>query len=297
MVFNPAMPMPPGGAVTPEQWAVHIDTLTKAYQAASGFEQRKLDAEINNALKGRANAIELQRMRDKAARYGIDRDMEYKLKALEQNAQQFERQHQLDTRKFGLEEANVTGTYNGRQTEAGRQFDAEHGLNARIADVSEAQLLSSLRNEPDQMFQAMDVEQALRGIRSGRPARQYATTGALPGASTGVAAIDGATANAAGGGASSGQDPRLKAAIGVLKALPPSETEGLDPAGVAALEAAFSLYKAPLRPGTIETLSPTQQAGLKSASRMIQSSTGRSYDDFLADYEKNKPRQQSVRAA
>jgi len=301
--FNPA---PPGGTVTPEQWAAYIATLTQAYQAASGFERLKLQSEIDNANKGRQNALQLERLRGETSRYGIDVENSYKIRALEENARQFEKQHALDTRKFGLEEAQITGTYNGAPT-----------LASRAQDIEEAQLLSSLRSEPDQMFQAMDVEQALSSIRNGRPAQQYAN---VTGRTTGVAAIDnvapqygmhtntapamaspsapisgGVSAQPTGG---TGADPRIKAATAVFNALPPSETEGLDPTGVAALNAAFELYRAPLRPGTLETLSPTQRSGLKSASRRIQNVTGRSYDDFLADYERNKPGQsRSVRAA
>jgi hypothetical protein len=104
--------------------------------------------------------------------------------------------------------------------------------------------------------------------------------GANTGASTDMAP-------AGGSGQGPAPDPRIKAIRAVTDALPPSVTDGLDPSGVAALNAVFHLYNAPLAPNTLNTLSPTQQQTLQSGAERIQGVTGQSYDDLMASYKRN----------
>lgn len=297
MVFNPAAPMAPSGTgyVTPEQWAQQIATIQAALAASSGFERLKLQSQLDDAKAARANALKIAQLQADNSRYGYDLSRQTALDQLQENA---------------------------------RQFDARHALDVRNADLSEAQLIAQQRSQPNRLFQTMDLEQALGRIRNGFRATTMPMT-------TGIAAIDGLstdyTANpylanpylkdsgAGGGGGSvtptasapvttnaapasggaaptsAGADPRLSAANAVLKALPPSATEGLDPTGVAALNAVYHLYAAPLQPGTLQSLSPTQKAGLQSGAERLQQYTGKSYDDLMADYYKSAPGMGSVR--
>lgn len=294
--------MQPGGAgvVTPDQWAQYIETLKQAYQASSGFERTRLKAQYDDAEKGRQNALQIARLQADNSRYGTDVGRQTEIDRLKENA---------------------------------RQFDANHGLDVRKADLDEAQLIATQRSQPNRLFQTMDLEQALTGIRSG----QRATTMPM---TTGIAAVDGLSTdyrgnpylrggdaggregtgyggdptagagsvlNGASAGGPSGtgmttgvqMDPRVKAIKGIVDALPPSATEGLDSTGVAALNAAFALYHAPtsIRPGTLESLSPTQQATFKSAGDRLQRYTGLSSDDLMDRYYRQAPGQGRANAA
>jgi hypothetical protein len=266
--------------VTPEQWAAAIQQAKDflKYQAggATPFEREQAYAKWQDAEKGYRNSLKIAQLQADTSRYGYDQQRQSQIDQLKQNDRQFAANHQLDVRK---------------------------------ADISEAQLIAEQRSQPNRLFQTMDLEQALGSIRAGN----HATTMAMP---TGVAAFDGlstdyrgnpylaggaggsgATGSPTGASGATGTDPRIKAARSVMDALPPSATEGLDPTGVAALNAVYSLYHAPLRPGTLESLSPTQQAGLQSGAARVQQYTGKSYDDFVQDYRRALPGQGSARAA
>lgn len=294
-----AVPGRPANDVTPEQWQAYIDTLKQAYQASSGFERLKLQAQIDDAEKGRQNSLQIAQLQADNSRYGANLQRQTTLDQLRENARQFEANHALDMQKFGLSVGELTGVYNGQPT-----------LAARNAQLQEAQLIAQQRSQPNRLFQTMDLEQALGSLRAGRPATSLARTGvaAIDGLSTdytGNPYLTGGTSQAAGaapaGGSGQGPapDPRIKAIRAVVDALPPSATDGLDPAGVAALNAAFHIYSAPqtIKPGSLETLDPLQRATLQSAGDRLQGVTGRTYDDLLAEYTRNGVGQGSVRAA
>jgi hypothetical protein len=282
--------------VTPEMWSQWIAQQTAALQASSGFERLKLQAQISDAEKARQNSLQIAQLQSDNSRYGVDQQRLTAIEQLKQRDKEFAANHELDVRKFGLSEGELTGVYNGQPT-----------LAARGQQLTEAQLIAQQRSQPNRLFQTMDLEQALGSIRNGRPASIMPMTG--------VAAVDGLSSDyqgnpyLAGGNGSTGQapaggsgerpapDPRLKAIKGVFDALPPSVTEGLDPTGVAALNAAYHIYNAPLKPGTLETLSPTQKLTLQSASDRLQGVTGLSYDDVLARYRRQGIGQGNVRAA
>lgn len=274
--------------VTPEQWDQYINTLKQAYQASAGFERMKLQSQIDDAEKGRQNSLQIARLQGDNSRYGVDQQRLTAIEQLKQRDKEFAQTHALDTRK---------------------------------ADISEAQLISSQRSEPNRLFQTMDLEQALSSIRNGgkasiAPRPGVAAVDHLSSDYTGNPYLAGGGArtqtSSAGGDMMPGQsaasgvgtnttaqaaDQRLKAARAVMEALPPSATEGLDPTGVSALNAVYALYQSPLRPGTLESLSPTQKAGLQSGAQRVQQYTGRSYDDFVDEYRKSLPGQGAVNRA
>lgn len=288
MSFNP---LPPGGSgsdyVTPEQWAQAAATyqMLLRYQAggATPFERQQLQAKIDDALAARQNALKIAQLQADNQRYGYDQSRQTAIDQLKENA---------------------------------RQFDARHQLDVRSADISEAQLIAQQRSQPNRLFQTMDLEQALGRIRGGFKATtmpmtdQVAAVNGLStdytgnpylagsgGAGSAAAPVTNAAAPAAAASPGGGTDPRLSAANAVLKALPPSATEGLDPTGVAALNAVYHLYSAPLAPGTLQSLSPTQKATLQSGAERIQGVTGKNYDDLMSDYYRSAPDFGSVRAA
>lgn len=287
---------------TPAQWDAYIATVKQAYAASSGFERIKLKAQLDDAEAGRQNSYRIAQLQSDTSRYGVDVGRQNTLDELKQRDKEFTANHELDLKKFGVTEGELTGVYNGQPT-----------LAARRDQLTEAQLIAQQRSQPNRLFQTMDLEQALGSIRAGRPATSMTRTGvsAIDGLSsdytgnpylTGYRAPTGNGASpdtGAGQQATTAPDPRAKALRAVMDALPPSETEGLDPTGVAALNAAYHIYRAPgkVAPGSIERLGPTQQATFQSAGDRLQGTTGLSYDDFMAQYKRNAPGQQSVRAA
>jgi hypothetical protein len=271
--------------VTPEQWAQALAQAQALVNAKAGgatpFERQVQQQKIDDLKRGYQNSLKIAQLQADTSRYGYDQ-----------------------TRQTALDQLK----------QADRQFALNHDLAVRNADISEAQLIAQQRSQPNRLFQTMDLEQALGSIRNGSSGR--ATTMPM---TTGVAALNGLSTDyqgnpyLAGGGSGggggmtspsstqgttgSGNDPRLTAANSIMKALPPSATAGLDPTAVAALNAVYHLYNAPLRPGSLESLSPTQQAGLQSGSERLQGVTGKSYDDLVQGYRRSLPGQQSVRAA
>lgn len=267
-------------------WDEKIRTITAALQASSGFERYKLQAQYDDAQKGRDNAYRIAKLQADNQRYGYDQQRQTALDQLKENARQYDKTHELDVKK---------------------------------QDLSEAQYISDQRSKANRLFQTMDLEQALGTIRNGGRATTSTNVAAVDGLSTdytgnpylsnsgGSSSSGGTTYSASGtssntGGsattsATSQQDPRTKAARAVMDALPPSATAGLDSSAVAALNAVYHLYNAPLRQGTLESLSPTQQATLQSGSERIKQYTGKSYDDLMAEYANQAPRSGGVRAA
>lgn len=276
------------GYVTPEQWREYIATQKAALAASSGFARVQLQAQIDDAQKALDNAYKIAQLQGDNQRYGYDQQRQTAIDQLKENARQYDRTHELDVKK---------------------------------QDLSEAQYISDQRSKNNRLFQTMDLEQALTSIRSGNRATTSTNVAAVDGLSTdytgnpylsnsgGSSSSGGTTYSASGtssntaGSAttsatsSSGQDPRTKAARAVMDALPPSATTGLDSSAVAALNAVYHLYNAPLRQGTLESLSPTQQATLQSGSERIKQYTGKSYDDLMSEYANQAPRSAGVRAA
>jgi hypothetical protein len=192
--------------------------------------------------------------------------------------------------------------------ENARQFDAQHGL-----DIAKA--YTAFASTPDLMFARNDFVDAMGRVGQGLSpqaaitrnpgpvAKTYEDFAALaqyngsqvPGASSGGG---GSSQPSAASGGSSAQDsappdPRIAAANGIVKALPPSDNQGHDGQDWAAINAIRSLYSSG-RPGVEARLGPQRvkiaQAGLARAG----------YDPALIseEYNRSLPGQGSpIRAA
>jgi hypothetical protein len=79
----------------------------------------------------------------------------------------------------------------------------------------------------------------------------------------------------------------------MIDAMPPSESAGYDANDLAVMKAAQALYSTNLRPGTLQSMRPDQQAILGSFIKR----SGRSLNDWKSDYDSYQPHQRSVRAA
>lgn len=286
----------------------YISDIESSLSEASGSQQRALDAQLKSAKAAQKNAMEIAKLQASTSRYGIDVASKDRMRALLENARQFDAVHGLDIQKFD---------------ESKRQFGLTHGL-----DVAKA--YTQYASTPDMMFARNDFVSALGRVGQGlgpdraidrtpgpraKTWQDFAALAQYPGpggaqstqgAPGAPASGTGAGPEAAGGGTVSGggmvqgpdgswgpapaPDPRLKAMRAVTEALPPSQAGGADDNDWAAINAITSLYKAG-HPGSVARLGPARQkialAGLARAG----------YDPGLVqeEYDRGLPGQGSVR--
>jgi hypothetical protein len=296
-----------------------------AEESATAYSRKQADATMHNAKRqldlqvqqlrqqGRNQEaqIALQKGTLQIARQRLAWEQQIKQQELAQQQQQFEK-------TFGLSEAGVTGSYNGRPTEAARQYNQTYGLNR-------AEAIARYSSTPDQMFMRSDLMNALRSAESGQGPQPYGATGqptmktsadwdaiagpagSLAAGATGAAVGAGAgggtgqtseageyfTTNAASGtGTTTQTDPRVQAATGVVRALPPSESGGIDHNDAAALSAIESIFRAQ-KPGTLQRMRPGQQQAFQGGLSRL----GYYAPDALAEMSRNAPRQGRANAA
>ncbi len=248
MVVNPNLPMSPfspppfvqptasgtgasaGAAEQAAAWERYIAIITKAMETASGFQLKQLEAQRDDALKGRENALTIARLSASTSRYGTDQQTMLQLRQLEQQQSQFQANHGLELAK----------TY--------------------------AQFAST----PDQAFAMNDFKSALGRVSQGYSPAPMASQGAPKAKTwedfAALSQYGGGGKNTGDGGGSG--DTRNKAIKAVTEAMPPSDGAGHDDQDWAALSAISALYQAGL-PGSVERLGAPRrkiaQAGLARA--------------------------------
>ena len=213
----------------PQHYSAEIEYIAQQIRAASGsddeYRNRALDAQMKSAQAARENAMKIAQLQASTSRYGIDAQSATALRALKENA---------------------------------RQFDAQHGLEI-------AKAYTAFASTPDLMFARNDFMSAMgrvgQGLNPGPvtsqgtpQAKTWQDFSAL--AQYNGSQVPGAQSSSGGGGggqsASSGgsteakapPDPRVQAAGAVMKALPPSESPGADGQDWNAINAIVELYKA-----------------------------------------------------
>lgn len=258
-----------------EAYDKHIATLTRAWQESSGLQRRQIESQIEDARKGRENAMEIANLQAQTSRYGTDVQRDTRLAELKQNQQQFDATHGLDLQKYGLDVAKAYTAYASTPDMMFARNDFLAGMNRVGQGLGPRNVMSSGTPQA----KGWQDFAALAGFNT--PAVQ---AGRSQGGGGNVAP-QGPT----GGG---GTDQRLSAANAVMKAMPPSDGDGYDGQDWEALNAIRSLYSA-RRPGSVERLGKERQkianAGL---ARM-------GYDANLVneDYRRTLPGQGNVRAA
>lgn len=252
-----------------EAYDKYIATLTRAWEESSGLQRRQIESQIEDAKKGRENAMEIAQLQAQTTRYGTDVQASTRMAELRQNQAQFDQTHGLDVAKAYTEYAST----------------------------------------PDRYFQLGDFTDALSRTGAGMGPRRYGATGtpqakswedfaALQGFNT--PAVQAGRSQSGGGGPQAsgagsgggGSDPRISAASAIMKAIPPSEGDGYDQSDWSALNAIQSVYQA-RKPGSFERLRPGQQKMFASGlSRM-----GYYAPDAIEDMRRAAPGQKSVRLA
>jgi hypothetical protein len=276
----------PGETASPQQWEQIVNDLAAARVATSGWEQKKLDAQIKDAMEGRENAYKIAQLQASTSRYGTDAARETAMAQLKQQAKQFEATHALDIAKTATEYLSTPDRYFQASDFLGMTNRAAQGAGPRPYGYYGSPTPKTM-GDFNQLYTG-------GGSPEGSPAP-------VPSGGTGIYGGGGAPSGGGGsalaavadGGTKPPTDPRQAAVQQVFKNLPPSEGQGLDDMDFAALSAAQAIYGTNLRPGVLERMRPGQQAMLGSAGRRL----GYDVKDWQAQYNRNRPGQQSVRSA
>lgn len=279
-----------------------VDAINDAAEHGNDFEREKLQAQLDDAKKGRDNAYKIAKLNNDTQRYGYDQQRQTEIDKLKEDQRQYDSTHALDLKKYGLEVAKAYTQY---------------------------------ASTPDQVFALNDFKSALGNVGQGQAAQNVITSeagtphaktwqdfAALSGynaddsgsgstSTSGGTSSTGTTYSTSGGGSDSGgsgystsdtssgdsgtvtaTDGRQTAINAVTKAMPASDGEGHDEQDYAALAAIKALYFA-RKPGTVAALGQQRQkTALAGLSRL-------GYDSAQVneDYQRSLPGQSSVRAA
>jgi hypothetical protein len=252
-----------------EAYDKYIATLTRAWEESSGLQRRQIESQIEDAKKGRENAMAIAQLNAQTSRYGTDVQAQTRMAELRQNQ---------------------------------AQFDQTHGL-----DVAKA--YTAYSQTPDMMFARNDFVNALGRTNAGLGVKPMSTGGAQPHAKTwedfaalqgfNTPAVQAGRSQGGGGGMQStasggggGKDQRTSAVNAIMKAIPPSDGDGNDGQDWEALNAIRSLYAA-RRPGSVEGLGKERQKIANAGLARL------GYDPALIneDYLRTRPGQGGVRLA
>lgn len=248
-----------------DKWDRYMATIARAMQASAGWEREKLRQQYEDAARARDNARELEQIRDKTQRYGIDVASRDRKRQLEQEQRQFEANHGLELQRLGLQRAQTATDYLStpdRFVQAGDFLD----LSGRVISGGGYAAPSGTPQ-----MKTMSDYASLEG-------------GGNPGHQVGSSQVGG-----------NPNDPRVKALKTLIDAAPPSSEPGLDHNGWAVLNAAKSIYSM--------NLSPQQQAlirGNKQYQQMLGSAgrrLGYNADDWWQQQQQSLPGQGAGNAA
>jgi hypothetical protein len=307
-------------------WDAYTSDLQDALSESAGWEREKLSAQLKDAEAGRANAYKIASLQAKTQRYGIDQNTMVELKKLTETQRQFDANHALDMQRFGLEQQKfglsyaqaatdylstpdryaqgmdframadraLTGASGGGETRQGPQ---PYGTGVTFQPKTEQDfaVLASY-GQPGSTGNASSAWSPQRtGVAAPFAPLVQTPTGADPTQahiSSGDTAGQPVSAQPTNDG-STPPDPRVKALKGIIDAVPPSSGPGHDDNDIAVMQAAQALYSTNLQPGTLEAMRPDQRAIYSSFVKR----SGRSWNDYVDDYQRSAPGQRSVRAA
>jgi hypothetical protein len=108
---GPDLDTPQGAGAYAESYDQYVGEIQNALQQTSGFERMKLQAQLEDAEKGRANAYKMAQLTAETTRYGIDAQRATAMAQLKENARQFDATHALDMQKFGVAYAGAATEY------------------------------------------------------------------------------------------------------------------------------------------------------------------------------------------
>lgn len=281
-------PQAPSGNMGPEAYEQYIGVLTQAMQASSGWEREKLSAQREDAAKGLQNAMSIAKLQAETSRYGIDAQSATAMRALKENARQFDATHALDMQKFGLSYASAYSDYvlTPDRYAAGADF-----VNMAARTISGQGGPAPYGSTGDFHAKTPEDFAAINKPGGTEPVPQ---SSAASGAAAGVPNPGiSQTAQNAATGSGAGADARVKAMKAMIDAVPPSQSAGLNENDAAVLAASRALYSTNLQPGTLEAMRPDQARIFGSYVKR----SGRSLDDYISSYTRSLPGQGRASAA
>lgn len=331
---RPNLDTPQGAAAYADGWDQYVGQIQQALAASSGWETKKLQAELENAEKGRQNAYAIAKLQAETSRYGVDAQRATAMAQLKENARQFDATHALEMQKLGLNYAQTATEY---LSTPDRFFQAADFIGmagralGRTSDGSQgptpytAQGTPTPKTEGDFAALAgytMPTPNGGGGQKVTPSASPYPASGAGAGAGAAPSGVPNVTTDAAPGavmptasGAENGMAAAgvpgaasvYQAAAGpgagqdnrakALKAL----IDAVPPSGVAGLDNNdFAVLQA-AKALYSTNLTPGTLERMRPGQQAIFASAGKrlGYDvnDWKADYDASKPWQRSVRAA
>jgi hypothetical protein len=263
---------------TAQDYGVERDWIADQIQRASGDENeyrtKALESQMKSAEAARANAMKIAQLQASTSRYGIDAQSATAMRALKENARQFDAQHGLDIAKAYTAFASTPDLMFARNDFMSAMGQVGQGLSPS----------PTITQEPGPQAKTWQDFSALAQYNGSQ----------VPGASSsGGGGGGGGSAQPASSGGGEAKDPRLQAAGAIMKALPPSDTPGADGQDWNAIGAIVNMYKSG-RPGVEARLGPARtKIALAGLAR-------RGYDPNLIseEYKRSLPGQGSpIRAA
>lgn len=296
----------------------YIATQTQAWQQASGIQKRQIEAQIEDAKRGREVQMEIADLQAKTSRYGVDEQSKTAMRSLQEEARQYDLTHGVEMEKlgiehqrFGLEQAKFgedTRRFDLNFGEDTRRYNQDFGLKQQDLGLRRAQTATDyLSAGADRYSQASDFLNLSGRVLAGQPgvgtgsgmAPQPKTMadfdalqgGGIPGRQ--INTPQAAAGAAAGGGA--GSDDRIKAIKALVQAAPPSDEPGMDHNGYQVLQAAKAIYSMNLTPAQQASINGNKQykAMLGSAGSRL----GQNPDAWWQQQRRGLPGMGSARAA
>ena len=282
MSYNPYAPMYPGYGGYAPQAAPSLSSPDQVDAANAGY-QRWLDSPLGQAQDKAAESAASY------ARHQADADMANKKRALDIQVATLKQQGRNAEAQIALQKGEQQISRDRLAQELKIHQD-QFGLQQQQFGLDRAQAYTAFASTPDKRFMASDFADAMDRLGQGLGVRPYGTTGgnptpktwddfsalsAYPGAAASGSQSGGSSMLGSGqlgasgdgsgqavpeGGGTSGSttDPRITASTAVMKAIPPSDSDGHDISDQAALAAIQNIYKAG-RPGTLQRMLPGQQ--------------------------------------
>lgn len=253
--------------------------------ANAGWEREKLEAQREDAQKALDNAYKIAQLQSDTQRYGYDQSRQTAIDQLKENARQFDKNHELEQQKVGLDYAKTATDY---LSTPDKYFQGSNYLNM-ASRVFANQTGSSTVGKP-----VAKTEQDFANLASGGTGQSSGGGTTYSASSSGSTSPSQVATNAASAGGS-GSDARVKALKSVIDSVGVSTGSGLDSNDQAVLAAAQAIYSTNLNPGQYQTIanSPTNRGITRSAISRL----GDNPDEWEARQRRNQIGAGSARAA
>jgi hypothetical protein len=218
------------------RYDAYVEDLKRTADESSGFARMVALRQLDDAVKGREVQREIADIQARSSRYGVDVTSRDRLRALKEDARQFDLKHGLEMERLGLQRAETATNFLAtpdRYAQAGNFL----ALSGRVAanQPGGGTYGSAVAPRPNTMGDYAVLE------GGGNP---YANRG---------------DATAAAGGAGAGADARQKALKAIVSGYQPSQGVGLDQNDYAVLGASQAIMNMNLNPQQQATIGSNKE--------------------------------------